>query len=88
MTDESQKNTAVSIRNEVRERTVGYIAAAFSVVAGLAWNDAVKALIEFIFPLKENTLSAKFVYAVLVTIAAVIFTMYLAKLFQNDQKEK
>ena len=76
-----RKNTP---QKEVRERTVGYIVAALSLIAGLAWNDAVKGLIEFVFPLKENTLSAKFIYAGTITIAVVALTVYLNKLFTDD----
>ena len=76
----------VRIRRELPERTLGYIAVAFSLVAGLAWNEAVKALIEFAFPLKENTLSAKFAYAVLITLIAVVFTIYLTRIFADDDQ--
>ena len=34
------------IRDLVRERTMGYIVGALGLVAGLAWNDAIKSLIE------------------------------------------
>lgn len=74
------------IKKEVRERTLGYIAAAFSLVAGLAWNDAVKSLIESVFPLKETTLPAKFIYAATVTLFVIIFTVYLTRLFEEKEK--
>ncbi|MBI4225078.1 MAG: hypothetical protein HY617_01985 [Candidatus Sungbacteria bacterium] len=75
------------LRQEVRERTLGYVIAAFGLVAGLAWNDAVKALIEYMFPLKENTISAKIIYAILITLVVVACTMYLNHLFQKDEAE-
>ena len=75
------------LQQEVRERTLGYVIAAFGLVAGLAWNDAVKALIEYLFPLKESTLSAKIIYALLITLIVVACTMYLNHLFQKDGKE-
>ena len=86
MADEEEKNAMRqnTIRTAVRERTIGYIVAAFSLVAGLAWNDAVKALIETLFPLKENTLPAKFLYAGIVTVFAVFFTIYLTRLFREE----
>jgi len=46
-------------------------------VAGLAWNEAIKALIEYLYPLDKNSLLAKFVYAALITIIVVVFTTYL-----------
>lgn len=74
------------LKKAVRERTVGYIIAALGLVAGLAWNDAVKSLIESVFPLKQNSLSAKFIYAIVITLVIVIFTAYLAKLFQEQDE--
>lgn len=73
------------LQQEVRERTLGYIIAAFGLVAGLAWNDAIKALIEYLFPLKENTLSAKIIYAFLITLIVVVCTIYLNHLFKKDE---
>jgi len=72
------------IKKEVGEKIVTYLTAAIGLVAGLAWNDAIKALIEFLFPLQKNTLLAKFIYAVILTIILVIITMYLVRLFKND----
>lgn len=74
------------LQSEVRERTLGYVIAAFGLVAGLAWNDAIKALIEYFFPLTESTLSAKIVYAFLVTLVVVIATMYLNHLFKKEEE--
>lgn len=74
------------LQQEIRERTLGYVIAAFGLVAGLAWNDAVKALIEYLFPLQESTLSAKIIYAILITLVVVVCTMYLNHLFQKDEQ--
>lgn len=71
-----------------RERTFEYLLAAFGFVAGLAWNDAVKALIEELFPLAKNTIVAKFLYAILVTLAVVWITVYLARIFREQKREE
>ncbi|PIQ91443.1 MAG: hypothetical protein COV70_03660 [Parcubacteria group bacterium CG11_big_fil_rev_8_21_14_0_20_39_22] len=71
---------------EVRDRSIGYVTAALSLVAGLAWNDAVKALIEYVYPLKANNVTAKFVYAFLITIVVVILTMVIAKVLRRGDK--
>lgn len=75
------------IREAIRERTISYILAAFGLVAGLAWNEAVKSLIEYIFPVAQKTLLAKFVYAVVLTIVLVIFSVYLARFIKGEKKE-
>ena len=75
-----QQEQQQSVREQVRTQTVGYIATAFGLVAGLAWNDAIKAFIENIFPLGSGSLWAKFIYAVIITIFVVVITRYLLRL--------
>lgn len=77
------KNESEEIKKEVKERTSGYILAAFGLVAALAWNDAIKSLIEYFFPLDKNTVSIKFIYAVLITFIVVVVSVYLARLLSN-----
>ncbi len=82
---EKLKEEGARIRREIRERVVGYIAAALGLVAGLAWNEAIKALIEYLFPLGQDTLFAKFLYAVLITIIVVAVTVYLLRLVKKPE---
>ncbi len=74
------------LRKEVRERTFTYLVAAFSLVAGLAWNEAVKSLIDYFLPLSKNTVMAKFIYAASITIVVVVFTVYIEKIFKKEEK--
>lgn len=76
------KEGQVTIRKEIKEKTIGYILAAFGFVAGLAWNEAIKSLIEQFFPNTGNVL-IKFVYAIIVTVAVVIASIYLVKLTEK-----
>jgi hypothetical protein len=65
------------LRKEIRGRTVGYIMAGLGFVVGLAWNDAIKSFIEYVFPLEKNSLLAKFTYAGIVTILLVVAAGYI-----------
>ncbi len=65
---------------------MGYVVGALGLTAGLAWNEAIKALIEYLFPLSKNNLVAKFIYASIITLVVVVISVYLVKLF--DRKEK
>src|SRR5947209_6599568 len=78
------------LRKEIKERTVGYILGAFSLVAALAWNDAIKALITIFFPTapSNNDLMIKFLYAFIVTIIIVVITVYLIRLTEDKTKEE
>lgn len=73
------------LQKEVREKTTGYILAAFGFVAGLAWNDAIKALIEEVFPANQGNLTAKFVYAFGVTLILVLVTVYFTRVLKREE---
>lgn len=68
-------------------KTIGYVSAALGLVAGLAWNDAIKSAIEAVFPLGTGSIWAKFIYALLVTVAVVILLYYLNKFFASEDKQ-
>jgi len=84
---EKIKKESEEIKKEIKQKTVGYIMAAFGLVAGLAWNEAIKSLIEYIFPLSPNTLLLKFIYAILITLVLVFISAYLVKLFKTEDEE-
>ncbi|HOM68186.1 MAG TPA: DUF5654 family protein [Candidatus Paceibacterota bacterium] len=76
---EKIKQESDKLKMNLRTKTIGYISTALGIVAGLAWNEAIKALIEFLFPLGSNTLIAKFVYAFAITAFVVFLTSYFLK---------
>lgn len=69
--------------------------AAVGLMAALAWNDAVQALINEFFPNKEG-LHGRFLFAILITLIAVILTSLFADFIseaestdrEDDSKEK
>ena len=79
------KKTQSEIRGELREKTLGYIVTALGLVAGLAWNDAIKAFIEYSFPLTKDTIQAKFVYAGVMTVLIGLLTYVLSKLLGSKK---
>ncbi len=65
---------------ELRSQITGFVLAALGFVAGLAWNEAIKALIESIVPIGSGGIVAKFSYAIVMTlILAVASWMMLRK---------
>ncbi len=54
------------------------ITAAFGLVAALAWNEAIKAIFKEIFGTAE-AIAPMLIYAIVVTIAAVILTIIVAR---------
>jgi hypothetical protein len=66
-------------RQAIRKRFFGYIAAGLGLVAGLAWNDAIKVMIDQLIPKTGSTVIAKLLYAIVVTILVGIILFYLEK---------
>lgn len=85
---EKIKGTGSELEKEIREKTLGYVITSFGLVAGLAWNDVIKAFIEEFFPEPGNGLKAKFLYALIMTAFVVAISIYLAKLFKVEKKKK
>ncbi len=71
-------------RKKFKGQTMGYMAGAFGLIAGLAWNDAIKSLIEFFFPFSNSTVLAKFIYAILVTVLVFFLGQYI---FNLEEKQ-
>ena len=84
---EKIKKEGAKLKSEVREKVVGYIGAGLGVIVSLAWNEAIKALIEHLFPLQKDTILAKFIYAGIMTLVLVFVTIYVAKIFSRHNTE-
>jgi hypothetical protein len=67
------------IKEQIKEQTAGYMTAALGLVAGLAWNDAIKSLIEAFYPFAKDGIFAKFLYAILITLVVVLISRSLLK---------
>jgi hypothetical protein len=70
----------------VRNKVVTYVTTAIGLVAGLAWNDAIKSIIEHLFPVAQNTIIAKLFYALLTTVVLAVVSMYLSR-FSSEVKK-
>lgn len=81
------KEEGDKLSREVKERTIGYIVSALSLVVALAWNDAIKSTIEYIFPLSSSTIGAKLIYAVLTTLFIVTLTVYIVRFLGKEEKK-
>jgi len=68
------------LKQEFRQSLVSYMLAAFGFVAGLAWNEAVQALVNTLFPLSKDAVWVKFLYAVIITVLVVVVSAILIKL--------
>jgi len=72
------KKKQYQIRKTFVSKTATFIVAAFGFIAALAWNDAVQTLVKTIFG-EISQLWAKFIYAAIITLIAVIIIMQIEK---------
>lgn len=75
------KEKRESLRLAILKRTSELMTAALSLVAALAWNDAIQSLFKLIFG-EAASLIAKFIYAVAITVLVVFAVTRLAKITQ------
>lgn len=66
-------------KQEFVNQMLALINGAFALVAALAWNEAVKALIDQYLP-TASAVYSRFAYAVLITFLVVVISMRLAKI--------
>lgn len=67
-------------KQAIKNRTLGYVLAGLGLVGGLAWNDAIRSLIDYFLPASTvNTVVAKFIYAMALTIVVAVLLNYLEK---------
>ncbi len=70
---------------QLLETFASLITAAFGLVAALAWNDTIKAIIKEVFG-TEDDLIGMFVYAIIVTVIAVIMTLLISRSLSKAKK--
>ena len=73
------------MKGEVIEKIAALVTVAFGLVAALAWNGAILAIFKKIFGTAEGLLSMV-IYAVVVTIIAVLATIWVGKAAEKSKK--
>jgi membrane protein YdbS with pleckstrin-like domain len=76
----------MTFKGEVLDKVAALLTAAFGLVAALAWNGAIQAIFVQVFGTADN-LTAQLAYAVIVTIVAVLVTIWIGRL-AGEAKEK
>lgn len=75
------------MKGEVIEKIAALMTAAFGLVAALAWNGAIRAIFTEVFG-DPDELAAMLVYAVVVTVIAVVVTIRAGKVADKVKGEK
>jgi len=74
------------MKAEVMDKIAALITAAFGLVAALAWNGAIRAIFEAVFGSADN-ITAMLIYAVVITIIAVLVTIWIARAVKRAKGE-
>lgn len=83
---EKKEDQQKQFKSEFQKQVIGYIVGAFGLIAGLAWNEAIKSLIDYLFPLGQHGLLVKFIYAIAITAIVVLLTLYLTRFFIKEKE--
>ena len=66
------------------EKTIFYfLFGAITLTVALGWNEAFNSLLNYWFPNKKNSVISRFIYAILLTLFAVIFALFYTKFGGN-----
>ena len=77
----------VDMQKEVIEKIAALITAAFGLVAALAWNTAIQEIFRLIFG-QQSGIWAMIAYAVIVTIIAVVVTIWIGRVAEKSTGRK
>ncbi len=75
------------MQKEVIEKIAALITAAFSLVAALAWNEAIQEIFRLVFG-EQSGVWAMLFYAVIVTIIAVVVTIWIGRVAEKHTGKK
>ena len=74
------------MKAEILDKIAALLTAAFGLVAALAWNGAIRAIFEAVFGTADN-ITAMLIYAVVITVIAVLVTIWIARAVKRAKVE-
>ena len=77
----------IIMQKEVIEKIAALITAAFGLIAALAWNEAITELFRLVFG-DQSGIWALLFYAVVVTIIAVVVTIWIGRVAEKHTGKK
>jgi len=75
------------MKGEILDKIAALVTVAFGLVAALAWNGAIQAIFRAVFGEAES-IPAMLIYAVIVTLIAVLVTIQIARAAKRAKGEK
>ncbi|PJA45438.1 hypothetical protein CO174_03175 [Candidatus Uhrbacteria bacterium CG_4_9_14_3_um_filter_50_9] len=81
-----EENELTKAQKVVRKKIIEFMSAAFALVAALAWNEAIKALIDAFIP-EANGVLAKLIYAVCITVLVALVLYFFERSTSEVEKK-
>jgi len=75
------------MKKEILDKISSLVIAAFGLVAALAWNGAIEAIFKAVFGTAQGILPM-LIYAIVVTVIAVVATIWIGKLSAKLEEKK
>ncbi|HMP28074.1 MAG TPA: DUF5654 family protein [Saprospiraceae bacterium] len=63
----------------IKDQTGFYFLGGLTLVLGLSWNEAITTAINQYYPLNRNGVTAKFIYAIALTLFVILLSRYVFK---------
>lgn len=67
------------MRGELQSQVRGYIMTGIGLIVALSWNDAIKAFIDYIYPAEGKGITAKFIYAIVLTLIVIVISRIILR---------
>jgi hypothetical protein len=83
--EKKMKEQAVEVRGQVMQTIATLMTTAFGLIAALAWNEAIKGIIAMFVP-KGSDLMGLLIYAILITIIAVLATILIGRAISQPEE--
>jgi len=75
------------LRLEILQKITDLVTAGMGLVAALAWNNAIQAIFNRVFPKPGDNIAALTVYALVITIIIVVITVQLSRAVNMAKKQ-
>ena len=83
----SASETGREVGKEVLSKMTALSTAAFGIAAAFAWNSAIQSIFDAYYPAAKDSISAKIMYAMVLTSVAVLLTMWLGGLAERKTRK-
>jgi len=75
-----------TVAAQALDKTQTLIDAGIITLASIAWSDVIQSIIARFNPLGKDSIKTKLIYAIVITVIVVVYTMYSDKIFKKKKE--